>query len=365
MRKRSSGQWRCCGGVFDWDSAQKRLDELNARAEDPNLWNDPTAAQALMRERNRLDAAMTAVTELTGELADVSELAELADAEGDDALADEALGALHDLKTRAAAAELEALLSGEADGNDCFVEVHAGAGGTESQDWAAMLVRMYLRWAQARGFKTETIDEHAGEEAGLKSATIAVRGDNAYGWLKTESGVHRLVRISPFDSSARRHTSFASVWVYPQIDDTIEIAIEEKDVRVDTYRASGAGGQHVNKTDSAVRLTHAPSGIVVQCQNERSQHKNRAQAWDMLRARLYELELQKREQDAQAEAESKTEIGWGRQIRSYVLQPYQLVKDLRTNVETSNTAGVLDGDLTPFMAAALAAQVAGDDAATE
>ncbi len=362
---RLSGRSLCFGGVFDWDVAQKRLDELNARAEDPELWNDPTGAQALMRERNRLDAAMTAVTELTGELADVSELADLADAEGDGDLAEEALGALQELRARAAAAELEALLSGEADGNDCFLEVHAGAGGTESQDWAAMLVRMYLRWAQARGFKTETIDEHAGEEAGLKSATIAVRGDNAYGWLKTESGVHRLVRISPFDSSARRHTSFASVWVYPQIDETIEIAIEDRDVRVDTYRASGAGGQHVNKTDSAVRLTHAPSGIVVQCQNERSQHKNRAQAWDMLRARLYELELQKREQEAQAEADSKTEIGWGRQIRSYVLQPYQLVKDLRTNVETSNTAGVLDGDLTPFMAAALAAQVAGEGDAPE
>jgi len=310
-----------------------------------------------MRERNSLEAGVTAVRDIESELADTMELAELADADSDEAMLDEAQGALERLAKRAAAAELEALLSGEADGNDAYLEIHAGAGGTESQDWASMLLRMYLRWAASRGFKTEIIEENAGEEAGIKSATVYLKGDKAYGWAKTESGVHRLVRISPFDSSARRHTSFASVWVYPKIDETIEVEIEEKDVRVDTYRASGAGGQHVNKTDSAIRLTHEPTGIVVQCQNDRSQHKNRATAWDMLRARLYELELQKREEAAQAEAESKTEIGWGRQIRSYVLQPYQMVKDLRTNVETSDTQGVLDGDLDPFMAAALAAKV--------
>jgi peptide chain release factor 2 len=315
-----------------------------------------------MRERNRLDAGVTAVRTLERELTDVRELAEIAEGEGDEELLAEARDALETLKARAAQAELEALLSGEADANSCFVEIHAGAGGTESQDWAAMLQRMYLRWAQARGFTTEMIEEHPGEEAGIKSATIRVGGENAYGWLKTESGVHRLVRISPFDSSARRHTSFASVWVYPEIDDKIVVEIDEKDVRVDTYRASGAGGQHVNKTDSAVRLTHGPTGIVVQSQKERSQHKNRAQAWDMLRARIYEMELQKREAAAQAVEDSKTEIGWGRQIRSYVLQPYQMVKDLRTDVETSDTQGVLDGDLDAFMAAALAQRVGGEGA---
>lgn len=307
-----------------------------------------------MRERNRLDAAIAAVRSLETELSDTLELAELAEADADAALAEEARQALSGLAARAAEAQLQALLSGEADGNDCYLEVHAGAGGTESQDWASMLLRMYARWAQAHDHKVEYIEEHAGEEAGLKSATILVKGENAYGWLKTESGVHRLVRISPFDSNARRHTSFSSVWVYPLIDDTIEIDINESDVRVDTYRASGAGGQHVNRTDSAVRLTHAPTGIVVQCQKERSQHKNRATAWNMLRARLYELELKKREAAAQAEAESKSEIGWGRQIRSYVLQPYQMVKDLRTGVETSDTSGVLDGDLDTFLAASLA-----------
>lgn len=317
-----------------------------------------------MRERNRLEAAIGAVQTLDKELGDIREIAELAELEEDSDLIEDARASLEKLKKRAEAAEIEALLSGEADGNDCFVEIHAGAGGTESQDWASMLLRMYVRWAQSRGFKVEYIEEHAGEEAGIKSATVLVKGESAYGWLKTESGVHRLVRISPFDSSARRHTSFASVWVYPQIDDTIEIEIEEKDVRVDTYRASGAGGQHINKTDSAVRLTHEPSGIVVACQNERSQHKNRAQAWDMLRARLYEMELQKREEANQAAQDAKSEIGWGHQIRSYVLQPYQMVKDLRTEVETSNTSAVLDGDLDAFMAAALAARVtAGDEGA--
>ena len=313
-----------------------------------------------MRERNRLDAAVSAVRDLTAELADVRELAELAEADGDEDLLAEAETALGGLKTRAAAAELEALLSGEADANNAFLQVQSGEGGTESQDWAAMLLRMYVRWAQARGFTVEEIDERPGEEAGIKSDTVLIKGENAYGWLKTESGVHRLVRISPFDSSARRHTSFASAWVYPEIDDTIEIEILDKDVRVDTYRASGAGGQHINKTDSAVRLTHEPTGIVVQCQNERSQHKNRAQAWDMLRARLYERELAVREEAAQAAEDSKSEIGFGHQIRSYVLQPYQMVKDLRTSVETSNTQGVLDGDLDAFMAAALAQRVGGE-----
>ncbi len=313
-----------------------------------------------MRERNRLDSAVSAVRSISEELEATLEIAELADAEGDSDMLDEAAEALAKLSKRAADAELEALLSGEADANNAFVEIHAGAGGTESQDWANMLLRMYLRWAQSRGFSTELIEENSGEEAGIKSATVLVKGENAYGWLKTESGVHRLVRISPFDSSARRHTSFASVWIYPKIDETIEIEIEDKDVRTDTYRASGAGGQHVNKTDSAVRLTHTPTGIVVQCQNDRSQHKNRATAWDMLRARLYELELQKREEEAEAEAASKTEIGWGRQIRSYVLQPYQMVKDLRTGVETSDTQKVLDGGLDEFMAASLAERVAKD-----
>ena len=336
------------------------MDELNARSEDPDIWNKPDEAQKLMRERNRLDSAVSAVRSISEELEATLEIAELADAEGDSDMLDEAAEALAKLSKRAADAELEALLSGEADANNAFVEIHAGAGGTESQDWANMLLRMYLRWAQSRGFSTELIEENSGEEAGIKSATVLVKGENAYGWLKTESGVHRLVRISPFDSSARRHTSFASVWIYPKIDETIEIEIEDKDVRTDTYRASGAGGQHVNKTDSAVRLTHTPTGIVVQCQNDRSQHKNRATAWDMLRARLYELELQKREEEAEAEAASKTEIGWGRQIRSYVLQPYQMVKDLRTGVETSDTQKVLDGGLDEIMAASLAERVAKD-----
>jgi peptide chain release factor 2 len=310
-----------------------------------------------MRERNKLDASMNEVAQIEAELADTLELALMAEADSDDELADEAAEALRALKARAGRAELEALLSGEADGNDSYLEIHPGAGGTEAQDWAAMLARMYTRWAEGSGYKVEVVEAQDGEEAGLKSFTILVKGDNAYGWLKTEAGVHRLVRISPFDSSGRRHTSFASVWTYPLVDDTIEIEIEDKDVRVDTYRASGAGGQHINKTDSAVRLTHEPTGIVVQCQNERSQHKNRSNAWKMLRARLYELELKTREEAAQAEADSKTDIGWGHQIRSYVLQPYQMVKDLRTSVETSDTGKVLDGDLDAFMAAALAQRV--------
>jgi len=318
-----------------------------------------------MRERTRLEAGIKAIDELNQDLNDILELIELGEEEGDEDVVNEAEATLKSLNSKVAKAELRTLLSGEADGNDCFLEVHAGAGGTEAQDWAEMLLRMYTRWADQHGYKVEWIEESAGEEAGIKSATIKVLGGDAYGWLKTESGVHRLVRISPYDSSARRHTSFASVGAYPVIDDTIEIEVEDKDLRVDTYRASGAGGQHVNKTDSAIRITHEPTGIVVQCQNDRSQHKNRAAAMKMLRARLYELELQKREEEAQAGRDAKSDIGWGHQIRSYVLQPYQMVKDLRTNVETSNPQAVLDGDLDDFMAAALAARVKGDTAEAE
>jgi peptide chain release factor 2 len=350
---------RYCGGVFDWDRANVRLDELTALSERPDFWNDSEKAQKLMRERNKLASGIEGVLALERELRDTLELAEMADSEGDVALLDEAHESLRQVQARAAKAELEALLSGEADGNDAYIEINSGAGGTESQDWASMLLRMYARWAQSKGYKVEELEHQDGDTAGIKSATLLIKGENAYGWLKTEAGVHRLVRISPFDSNARRHTSFASVWVYPVIDDSIEIEILDKDVRTDTYRASGAGGQHVNKTDSAVRLTHMPSGIVVACQSERSQHKNRATAWDMLRARLYEAELQRREAASQALEDTKTEIGWGRQIRSYVLQPYQMVKDLRTGVETSDTGGVLDGDLDEFMAASLAARVSG------
>ncbi len=310
-----------------------------------------------MRERTRLEKSLSAFEALEREFNDNVELLEMAEDEGDDAMVGEAETVLRRVQARAAKQQLEALLSGEADGNDCFLEVHVGAGGTESQDWAEMLVRMYTRWADARGFTAEWLAESPGEEAGIKSATIKVSGVNAYGWLKTESGVHRLVRISPFDAGARRHTSFASVWAYPVIDENIEIEIADKDLRVDTYRASGAGGQHVNKTDSAVRLTHLPTGIVVQCQNDRSQHRNRAAAMAMMRARLYEQELQKREEEAQAEREAKTEIGWGHQIRSYVLHPYQMVKDLRTGVEKGNAQGVLDGDIDVFLEASLAARV--------
>jgi peptide chain release factor 2 len=312
-----------------------------------------------MRERTRLETALNGFRDLEKNAAENLEMIELGEAEGDNEIVDEAEAALRGLRDQAAKLELESLLSGEADGNDCFVEIHAGAGGTESQDWAQMLLRMYARWAEAHDYKVDWLEESAGEEAGIKSATIQITGMNAFGWMKTESGVHRLVRISPYDASARRHTSFASVWIYPKIDDSIEIEIEDKDLRIDTYRASGAGGQHVNKTDSAVRITHIPTNIVVQCQNDRSQHRNRAAAMDMMRARLYEAELRKREEDAQAENDLKSDIGWGHQIRSYVLQPYQMVKDLRTNVEKSNPQAVLDGDLDDFMAAALAIRVEG------
>ncbi len=310
-----------------------------------------------MRERTQLATQVERVQRLERELKDDLELAEMAQAEGDDATLDEITGQLKSLKDIAAKAELEALLSGEADSADAYLEVNAGAGGTESTDWAAMLLRMYTRWANAHDMKLEVVEETDGEQVGVKSATVKISGHNAYGWLKTEAGVHRLVRISPFDAAAKRHTSFASIWVYPVVDDKIEIEINPADVRTDTYRASGSGGQHVNKTNSAVRLTHIPTGIAVACQNQRSQHQNRDQAWKMLRARLYELELQKREAVNAAIEDAKTDIGWGHQIRSYVLQPYQMVKDLRTDVETSDTAGVLDGDLDPFMAASLAQRV--------
>ncbi len=312
-----------------------------------------------MRERDALDDQLKAISRIDQELEDQLTLIELGEGEKDDKTISEAEAALRRLKVEVARRELEALLSGEADANDCYLEVHAGAGGTESQDWASMLMRMYARWAEAHGYKVEWIEETEGEGAGIKSATVVIKGHNAYGWLKSENGVHRLVRISPFDANARRHTSFASVTVYPVVDDRIKIDIKESDVRTDVMRSGGAGGQHVNKTESAVRLTHIPTNIVVKCQSDRSQHRNRAMAWDMLRAKLFEAEMKKREQKAAAEQAAKTDIGWGHQIRSYVLQPYQMVKDLRTGLSTSNTAGVLDGDLDEFMQAALAQKAFG------
>jgi len=307
-----------------------------------------------MQERTRLEKQLGEVKALSRGLDDALMLIELGEAEGDQGIVVEAEKDLEAIRAKAESMQIESLLSGEADGNDCFLEVHAGAGGTEAQDWAEMLLRMYTRWADRRGYKVEWLEESAGEEAGLKSATIKVTGHNAYGWLKTESGVHRLVRISPYDSQARRHTSFSSAWVYPVIDDSIDIVIEDKDLKVDTYRASGAGGQHVNRTDSAIRITHMPSGIVVQCQADRSQHRNRATAMGMLKARLYEAELKRREEAASATEATKADIGWGHQIRSYVLQPYQMVKDLRTGVESGNPSAVLDGDIDAFIEAALA-----------
>src|SRR4051812_1456029 len=350
---------------LDWDRALRRLDELNARVEDQSLWNDPKAAQEVMRERRRLEEAIGATKRIEQELADTVELAEMAEAEGDDAMVDDAVASLKELAQRAEKDKVAALLAGEADANDTYIEVNAGAGGTESQDWAEMLQRMYSRWAERHGYKVELVDQHPGEQAGIKSATLLVKGENAYGYAKTESGVHRLVRISPYDSNARRHTSFSSVWVYPVVDDDIDIDVQEKDLRIDTYRASGAGGQHVNTTDSAVRLTHLPTGIVVACQNERSQHKNKAEAYKMMRARLYEAELQRREVEANAVHAGKTDIGWGHQIRSYVLQPYQLVKDLRTGVTSTAPGDVLDGDLDRFMAAALSQRVTGEEVDVE
>ncbi|TSD87859.1 peptide chain release factor 2 [Mycobacterium sp. KBS0706] len=344
---------------LDWDNALRRLDELNALAEDPKLWDSPEKAQTLLRERTHLDDAIGGYKALAGEFDDTVGLIELAEAEDDAEVLADAEAQLGQLAQRVAKKQLESLLAGEADGNDCYLEVNAGAGGTEAQDWGQMLLRMYVRWAEQHGFKVEWLEESPGEEAGIKSATVLIKGHNAYGWLKTESGVHRLVRISPYDSAARRHTSFASASVSPVVDDTIEITILDKDLKVDTYRASGAGGQHVNKTDSAIRITHIPTGVIVACQNDRSQHRNRAMAMDMLRARLYERELKIREAQADALNAEKTDIGWGHQIRSYVLQPYQMVKDLRTGVETSASSAVLDGDIDQFLEASLAAKLKG------
>lgn len=332
---------------------------MNSLCEDPDLWNKPEKAQELLRERNNLDALIGGYERLGLDFINNIELAEMAEAEKDDFMLSEAEAALSSIAIELRKLEIESLLSGEADANDCFLEINSGAGGTESQDWAEMLLRMYTRWAGKRGYKWELIEESRGDEAGIKSATIKILGHNAYGWAKTESGVHRLVRISPFDSNARRHTSFAGVWVYPVIDDKINIQINDKDIRVDTYRASGSGGQHVNKTDSAVRFTHIPTGIVAACQSSRSQHANRAEAMNMLKARLYERELRIREEKADALNATKTDNAWGHQIRSYVLHPYQMVKDLRTDYETSNTGAVLDGDLDAFMSAALADKVKG------
>ena len=329
------------------------------RAEDQNLWNDAQEAQKLMRERQSLDDGIRSVRGVSQALEDNIGLIELGEEEGDSSVVADAEAAIRSLSGEVRARQIQTMLSGEADGNDTYLEIHAGAGGTESQDWANMLLRMYTRWAERRGFKVEVLEMHDGEEAGIKSATVLIKGESAYGWLKTESGVHRLVRISPYDSNARRHTSFSSVWVYPVVDDSIEIQVSESDVRIDTYRSSGAGGQHVNTTDSAVRITHIATGIAVACQMGRSQHQNRAKAWEMLRARLYEEELKKREAAANATEATKTEIGWGHQIRSYVLQPYQLVKDLRTGWESTSPSDVLDGDLDEFMEASLSQRIEG------
>ncbi|MEM7300288.1 MAG: peptide chain release factor 2 [Pseudomonadota bacterium] len=345
---------------LDWDKANKRLVELNAEAENPDLWNDAQKAQKLMKERQQLEKSISAINEIQSELDDCIGLIEMGEEEDEDSIVEEAEGALLKLHSELGKRQVQTLLSGEADGNDTFVEVHAGAGGTESQDWAQMLLRMYTRWGEKVGFKVELMSRSDGDEAGIKAATLQIRGENAFGWMKTESGVHRLVRISPYDSQARRHTSFSSVWVYPVIDDNVDIEIQDKDIRIDTYRSSGAGGQHVNTTDSAVRITHMPTGIVV-TSSEKSQHQNRANAMKALRARLYDMEMKKREEATQSAHEAKTDIGWGHQIRSYVLQPYQLVKDLRTGIESTNPTAVLDGDLEAFMEAALAHQVTGSD----
>ena len=343
---------------LDYETAPYRLEEFNARVEDPTLWDDPTAAQKLMRDRQNLVDAIAAYEGIRQELADNVELIEMGEMEDDAEIVTEAEASLKKLETKAAQKELEALLDGEADGNDTFLEINSGAGGTESCDWANMLARMYVRWAEKKGYKVELQSETPGEEAGIKSAAYKISGPNAYGWLKSESGVHRLVRISPFDSAAKRHTSFTSVKVYPVVDDDIDIQVEAKDIRLDTYRSSGAGGQHVNTTDSAVRITHFPTGIVV-TSSEKSQHQNRDIAMKALKSRLYQMELDKRSAIVNDVHENAGDAGWGNQIRSYVLQPYQMVKDLRTNHETSDTKGVLDGDLDSFMAATLALAVSG------
>ena len=350
---------------LDWEQALRRLDELDARVQDPTLWDDPKQAQAITQEQKRLETAINTVREIESEMADAVEFVEMGEAEGDADVEREGLDTLAGLADRADRDKVQALLSGEADGYDTYLQINAGAGGTESQDWADMLLRMYARWAERRGYKVETVEYAAGDQAGIKSATLLIKGENAYGYAKTESGVHRLVRISPYDSSARRHTSFSSVWVYPVIDDDIDIEINPSELKIDTYRASGAGGQHVNTTDSAVRITHQPTGIVVASQNDRSQHKNRATAMNMLKARLFEKEMAEREAIASGEYAEKTEIGWGHQIRSYVLQPYQMVKDLRTGVTSPTPDDVLDGGLDPFISAALAQRVTGETVEVE
>ncbi|OJH43929.1 MULTISPECIES: peptide chain release factor 2 [Paracoccus] len=346
------------GQRLDWQTAPHRLEEMNAMIEDGDLWSDPARAQKLMRDRQSLSDAIDTYRRIEGDLAANAEMVELAEAEGDADLVAESEANLKALATMAAQKELEALLNGEADANDTFLEVNAGAGGTESCDWASMLARMYVRWAEKKGYEVELLSETSGDEAGIRSAAYKITGHNAYGWLKSESGVHRLVRISPYDSAARRHTSFSSVWVYPVVDDNIEIDIPDRDIRIDTYRSSGAGGQHVNTTDSAVRITHLPTNIVV-TSSEKSQHQNRANAMAALKARLYQMELDKRNAEINAQHAAKGDAGWGNQIRSYVLHPYQMVKDLRTGEETSDTQGTLDGDLDRFMAATLALDVAG------
>ena len=346
------------GQRMDWETAPHRLEEMNAMIEDGDLWSDPARAQKLMRERQMLMDAVETYRRIARDLKDNVELIELGEMEDDREIVADAESALRALKDFAGAKELEALLDGEADGNDTFLEINAGAGGTESCDWASMLARMYVRWAEKKGYRVELQAETPGEEAGIRSAAYKISGPNAYGWLKSESGVHRLVRISPYDSAARRHTSFSSVWVYPVVDDNIEIVIPDNEIRIDTFRSSGAGGQHVNTTDSAVRITHLPTNIVV-TSSMKSQHQNREIAMNALRSRLYQLELDKRNAAINAAHESKGDAGWGNQIRSYVLQPYQMVKDLRTGYETSDTQGVLDGDLDGFMAATLAMDVAG------
>jgi len=343
---------------MDLPTIDHRLEEFNAMIEDPNLWNDPARAQKLMRERQGVMDQLSTYRLIETGLRDNQDLIELGEAEGDAEIVTEAEAALKALVETAAAKELEALLNGEADGNDTFLEINAGAGGTESCDWASILARMYVRWAEKKGYTVELQSETAGDEAGIRSVAYKISGRNAYGWLKSESGVHRLVRISPFDSAARRHTSFSSVWVYPVVDDNIDIDIPDRDIRIDTYRSSGAGGQHVNTTDSAVRITHLPTGIVV-TSSMKSQHQNREACMNALRSRLYQLELDKRNAAINAQHENKGDAGWGNQIRSYVLQPYQMVKDLRTGHETSDTSGVLDGDLDKFMASTLAMDVAG------
>lgn len=339
----------CSRGFFDFDSAKKNLEELNIKSEAPELWNDQKTAQALLKERTYLGNAINSIEKLSIDLEGFIELLNMGEQEGDEAIVAEAEQEILKLAKEAKLKEVECLFSGEVDSNDCFVEIHAGAGGTESHDWAEMLFRMYCRWAEEHKFKIELIDKFVGEEAGIKSATIKVFGHNAYGWLKNESGVHRLVRISPYNAAGKRHTSFASAWVYPVIDDTISIEIKESDLRIDTYRSSGAGGQHVNTTDSAVRITHIPSGIVVQSQSNRSQHKNKDECYSMLRSRLYELEMQKRLSETQKQNSLKTENGWGNQIRSYVLHPYQMVKDGRTAYESTDTKAILDGHIDEFM----------------